>query len=168
MSLLKFWISEFHLGFLIIQEGNGNSNMFCKFQNHSMQILFFKMANSYFLKNWKGCITPLNLWLERITLPPGKIVPPIFSWKWPQRMWMSQWSTTYCTGIGSKVIQGHRGQKGHFHQNRYSFRLPSTVTWLMHMNQHDPSTKVIVVKIHLGSFEVTGVKRSCIFKNLIS
>ena len=34
-------------GFLLIQKENGNSNMFCKFQHHSMQI-FFKMANSYF------------------------------------------------------------------------------------------------------------------------
>ena len=32
-------------GFLLIQKGNGNSNMFCKFQHHSMQIFFFKMAN---------------------------------------------------------------------------------------------------------------------------
>ena len=31
-------------GFLLIQKENDNSNMFCKFQHHSMQILF-KMAN---------------------------------------------------------------------------------------------------------------------------
>ena len=37
-------------GFLLIQKGNGNSNMFCKFQHHSMQI-FFKMANFLFSKN---------------------------------------------------------------------------------------------------------------------
>ena len=35
--------------FLLIQKGNGNSNMFCKFQHHSMQI-FFKMANFLFSK----------------------------------------------------------------------------------------------------------------------
>ena len=40
-----------------IQKGNCNSNMFCKFQHHSMQI-FFKMANFLFSKNWKGCINP--------------------------------------------------------------------------------------------------------------
>ena len=34
-------------GFLLIQKGNGNSNMFCKFQHHSMQI-FVKMANFLF------------------------------------------------------------------------------------------------------------------------
>ena len=37
-------------GFLLIQKVNGNSNMFCKFQHHSMQI-FFKMANFLFSKN---------------------------------------------------------------------------------------------------------------------
>ena len=31
-------------GVLLIQKENGNSNMFCKFQHHSLQI-FFKMAN---------------------------------------------------------------------------------------------------------------------------
>ena len=31
-------------GFLLMQRENGNSNMFCKFQHHCMQI-FFKMAN---------------------------------------------------------------------------------------------------------------------------
>ena len=34
---------EFHRDFLLIKKGNGDSNIFCKFQLHSMQI-FFKMA----------------------------------------------------------------------------------------------------------------------------
>ena len=37
-------------GFLLIQQENGNSNMFCKFHHHSMQIVF-KMANFLFSKN---------------------------------------------------------------------------------------------------------------------
>ena len=36
--------------FAYIQKGNGNFNMFCKFQHHSMKI-FFKMANFLFSKN---------------------------------------------------------------------------------------------------------------------
>ena len=47
-------------GFLLIQKENGNSNMFCKFQHHSMQI-FFKMANYFFLKTEKVATTPLTL-----------------------------------------------------------------------------------------------------------
>ena len=31
-----------------------------------------------FSENWKGRNTPLTLWLWRLTLPPGKVVPPIF------------------------------------------------------------------------------------------
>ena len=42
-----------------MQKENGNSNMFCKFQHHSMQI-FVKMAIFLFSKNWKGCINPLS------------------------------------------------------------------------------------------------------------
>ena len=37
-------------GCLFKQKGNGNSNMFCNFQHHSMQILFI-MANFLFSKN---------------------------------------------------------------------------------------------------------------------
>ena len=75
-------------GFLLIQKGNGNSNMFSKFQHPSMQIFFFfKMANLCFLKTEKVASTPLTLWLWRLTLPPSKVLPPIlFSWKWLQRM----------------------------------------------------------------------------------
>ena len=36
--------------FLLIQKGNGNSNMFCKFQHHSMQIFFTKWRIYVFLK----------------------------------------------------------------------------------------------------------------------
>ena len=44
-------------GVLLIQKENGNSNMFCKFQYHSMQI-FFKMANFKYLKLKKVASTP--------------------------------------------------------------------------------------------------------------
>ena len=37
-------------GFLLIQTGNGNSNMFCKFQHHIMQIFFSKWRIYVFLK----------------------------------------------------------------------------------------------------------------------
>ena len=45
------------LGFLLIQKENGNSNMFCKLQHHTMQISF-KMANKCFLKIEKVATTP--------------------------------------------------------------------------------------------------------------
>ena len=45
-------------GFLLIQKENGNANMFCKFQHHSMQI-FFKMRINVFLK------------LKRLRQPPS-------------------------------------------------------------------------------------------------
>ena len=61
----------------------------------------------------------------------------------------------------SGVIWGHRGQKVIFTKN------VSTQTDYVALT-HDlcicisltPSTKVITLKIHLGSFGVTGVKRS--------
>ena len=59
-------------------KGKGNSKMFCKFQHHSMQIFFFKMANKCFLKTEKVASTPLALWVWRLTLPLAKVVPPIF------------------------------------------------------------------------------------------
>ena len=40
--------------------------------------VFFKMANICFLKTEKFASTPLTLWLWRLTLPPGKVVPPFF------------------------------------------------------------------------------------------
>ena len=36
------------------------------------------MANLCFLKTEKVASTPLTRWLLRLTLPPGKVVPPIF------------------------------------------------------------------------------------------
>ena len=36
------------------------------------------MANLCFLKTEKVASTPLTLWLWRLTLPPGEMVPPIF------------------------------------------------------------------------------------------
>ena len=44
-------------GFLFIQKENGNSNRFCKFQHHSVQI-FFKMANFKCLEIEKVASTP--------------------------------------------------------------------------------------------------------------
>ena len=46
--------------FLLIQKGNGNSNMFCKFQHHSMQI-FFKKGELMFFKTEKVATTPPSL-----------------------------------------------------------------------------------------------------------
>ena len=37
----KFQISEFHF-FFLLKEGNGISNIYCKFQDHSMKIFFKK------------------------------------------------------------------------------------------------------------------------------
>ena len=39
------------------------------------------MANFMFSKTEKVASTPLNLWLWRLTLPPGKVVPPFFFMK---------------------------------------------------------------------------------------
>ena len=39
------------------------------------------MANLSFLKTEKVATTPLTLWLWRLTLPPVKVVPPIFFMK---------------------------------------------------------------------------------------
>ena len=39
---------------------------------------------------------------------------------------------------GQRSRRGHRGQKGHFHQNCYfSFRLHGMAVWLMHIDQQD-------------------------------
>ena len=57
-SKFRYKSSEYQnfTGFLLIQKGNGNSNMFCKFQHHSMQI-FFKVANFLFSKT-ENCGAP--------------------------------------------------------------------------------------------------------------
>ena len=46
--------------FLLIRKENSNSNMFCKFQHHSMQI-YFTIANFKCLKIEKGSIHPVIL-----------------------------------------------------------------------------------------------------------
>ena len=67
----------------------------------------------------------------------------------------------------SGVILGHRGQRGHFHQNCYfSYRLHGMIMWLMHIYQPDTLYKNYWFKIHLGSLGVTGVKRSFSQKTL--
>ena len=63
--------------FLLIQKENSNSNMFCKFQHHSMQI-FFKMANYFFLKTEKVTTTPPHPLTLTAYPTPGKVVPPLF------------------------------------------------------------------------------------------
>ena len=52
-SNFRYKSSEYQnfTGFLLIQKENGNSNMFCKFQHHSMQNFFFsKWRINVFLK----------------------------------------------------------------------------------------------------------------------
>ena len=62
---------------------------------------------------------------------------------------------------GQRSCRGHRGQKGHFTKNAtpptdYRIWSCDSCTCI----SLTPSTKVMGLKIHLGSFEVTGVKRS--------
>ena len=57
----------------------------------------------------------------------------------------------------SGVTSGHRDQKVIFTKKCYfSNRLHGMDMWLMHIYQIDTSTEVIGLKIHLGSFGVTG------------
>ena len=55
MKVLNIRISRF----FVIQRENGNYNMFCKFQHHSMQIFFSKWRINVFLK------------LKRLQQPPS-------------------------------------------------------------------------------------------------
>ena len=62
---------------------------------------------------------------------------------------------------GQRSCRGHRGQKGHFTKNAtpptdYRIWSRDSCTCI----RLTPSTKVMGLKIHLGSFGVTGVKRS--------
>ena len=62
---------------------------------------------------------------------------------------------------GQRSCRGHRGQKGHFTKNAtpptdYRIWSCDSCTCI----SLTLSTKVMGLKIHLGSFEVTGVKRS--------
>ena len=86
-------------------------------------------------------------------------------------MYMHQLDPLY-KSYGSKnspgVIWGHRGQKGHFTKNATSptnYRVWScdSCTYI----SLTPSTKVMGLKIHPGSFGVTGVKRSFSLKTLL-
>ena len=89
-SKFRYKSSEYQ-NFLLIQQENGNCNMFCKFQDHSMQICF-KLANFKCLKIEKACIYPFTLWLWRLTLPRVRWYPHFFPWKWPQKM-SKNWET---------------------------------------------------------------------------
>ena len=66
-------------GFLLIQKENGNSNMFCKFQHHSMQI-FFKMANFKCLQIEKGSIHPHPLTLAAYSTAKDVKEIPTYPW----------------------------------------------------------------------------------------
>ena len=62
---------------------------------------------------------------------------------------------------GQRSCRGHRGQKGHFTQNAtpptdYRIWSRDSCTYI----SLTPSTKVMGLKNHLGSFGVTGVKKS--------
>ena len=61
-------------GFLLIQKGNGNSNMFCKFQHHSMQI-FFKWRIFCFLKTEKVASTPSHSDFDGLPYPRVRWYP---------------------------------------------------------------------------------------------
>ena len=82
--LSKSLFTEQHLGRALsrstphlYKRKNGNSNMFCKFQHHSMQI-FFKMANYFFLKTEKVATTPPHPLTLTAYPTPGKVVPILF------------------------------------------------------------------------------------------
>ena len=81
-----------------------------------------------------------------------------FNQTWSQEpLTLPQMSST----LGVKGHWGHRGQKGHFTKNAtpptdYRIWSRDSCTCI----SLTPSTKVMGLKIHLGSFGVTGVKRS--------
>ena len=64
---------KFHQVFLLIKEGNDISNIHFKIQDHTMKT-FFKIV----ISNIARLHQPPTLWLWRLTLPPGKVVPPTF------------------------------------------------------------------------------------------
>ena len=67
-------------GFLIIQKDK--RKMVIPTCSVSFSIIvcryFSKWRIIFFLKTEKVATTPVTLWLWRLTLPPGKVVPPIF------------------------------------------------------------------------------------------
>ena len=76
---------------------------------------------------------------------------------------------SYGSKNSSGVIPGHRGQKGHFHQKCFnSYRLHGIVMWFVHMHQLDTLYQSNGSENSLGSFGVTGVKRSFSRKNAIT
>ena len=70
--------------FWLIHKENGNSNMFCKFQHHSMQI-FFKILKIV-LKVKRSQQPPSPSDFDGLPYPRVRWYPHFFSWKWPQRM----------------------------------------------------------------------------------
>ena len=79
-SKFRYQISEYQnfTGFfLLIQKENGNSNIFCKFQHHSMQI-FFKMANQSFLKTENAATTPSPSDFDGLPYPRVRRYPQFF------------------------------------------------------------------------------------------
>ena len=82
-SKFRYKSSEYQnfTGFLFKQKGNGISNMFSKFQHHSMQILF-QNGDFMFSKNWKGCInSPSPSDFDGLPYPRVRWYPQFFFMK---------------------------------------------------------------------------------------
>ena len=75
ISLLKFWISEFHRFFLLYKRKMVIPTCFVSFSIIVCRCVS-KWRIDVFLK-LKTLHLPLTLWLWRLTLPPGKVVPQI-------------------------------------------------------------------------------------------
>ena len=76
-----------------------------------------------------------------------------YIWFWPNLVTITSLWTRTCdmTSSGSKVTEGHRGQKGHIHQKSYfSFRLYGMVIWLMHIDQLNTFYKSFQLKSKFG------------------
>ena len=81
-SKFRYKSSEYQnfTGCLVYSKGKWYSNMFCKFQHHSMQIFFFfsKWRIFLFLKLKRFATTPLTLWLCTVYPTPGERWYPQF------------------------------------------------------------------------------------------
>ena len=75
IKVLNIRISQ--VFFWLMQKENGNSNMFCKFQHHSMHI-FFKMAKKCFLKTEKVTTTPAPSDFDGLPYPRIRWYPFFF------------------------------------------------------------------------------------------
>ena len=74
ISLWKFWISEFHRVFCLYKR-----KMVIPICSVSFSIIVCRYFSQWWITNWKRLHPPpLTLWLWQLTLPPGKVVTPIF------------------------------------------------------------------------------------------